>query len=153
MLRKMLGFAIRRQFGPLKDLIESEGADIFTAALGLCVPACGYIAVHVSGRWPGKADLREIAGHAARSVTGFEVSEDEIYAFLSRAVFGPEPIDEAVPDPQRFGVVTLFATAAILLSFCPGELEWFEYLDQIWNATEEVSRTRAESPYSPRPSG
>jgi hypothetical protein len=37
--------------------------------------------------------------------------------------------------------VPLFATANLLLSFCPHEKDWWEYLDQIWAAAETAGNT------------
>jgi hypothetical protein len=35
----------------------------------------------------------------------------------------------------------LFATANLLLTFCPKEKHWCEYMDQMWDATEKAERT------------
>jgi hypothetical protein len=35
----------------------------------------------------------------------------------------------------------LYTTANLLLSFCPRDKEWWEYLDQIWEAAEAADRT------------
>jgi hypothetical protein len=37
--------------------------------------------------------------------------------------------------------VPLFATANLLLSFCPHEKAWWECLDQIWDAAETADGT------------
>jgi hypothetical protein len=38
----------------------------------------------VSGRWPTDADVRDIARRVANKETAFELSEDDVYAYLSR---------------------------------------------------------------------
>jgi hypothetical protein len=34
-----------------------------------------------------------------------------------------------------------YATANLLLTFCPQDKEWWEYLDQIWDAAQTADRT------------
>lgn len=143
-LRQMLGHVTRHELDALRELVDAAGPDVCGAALELCVPTCGYVAIQVSGRWPEETDLRQIAAHTARSMTGLDVSESEIGAYLTRSVFGFEPLEVAIPDPQRFGVIALFTTASVLVSFCPPELDWSGYLDQIWNAIEAARQTRIE---------
>lgn len=143
-LRKMLGHAIRHEMAELADLVATEGDEMYVTGLKLCVPACGYIVVDVAGRWPLDADLREAARRAAKSATDLPVTEDDIYIFLSHAVFGFEPIDAVFDDPEKVVRVPLFTTANLLSKFSPGEMHWFEYLDEVWNSMEEADQTRAE---------
>jgi hypothetical protein len=62
-------------------------------------------------------------------------SEQEIYEYLSRVALGPEKLDD-VFSIEGLATIPLFATANLLLSFCPRDKEWWEYLDQIWDAAE-----------------
>jgi hypothetical protein len=106
----------------------------------LCLFASAYIAVDVSGRWPAEADLREIAASAAQSATELDISEATIYAYLSRVVLGPDKLEDVFPTGEIV-TVPLYATANLLLTFCPHEKEWWEYLDQIWDAADTADRT------------
>jgi hypothetical protein len=94
----------------------------------------------VSDRWPTDADLREIAKNAAESVTQLDITKQEIYEYLSRVALGSEKLDD-VFSVDGFAVVPLYATANLLLTFCPDEKDWWEYLDQIWDAAEIADRT------------
>lgn len=143
-LRKILGHAIRHEMGELADLVAAEGGEMYVAGLKLCVPACGYIVIDVAGRWPLDADLREAARRAAKSATDLPVTEDDIYIFLSRVVFGFEAIDTVFADPEKVIRIPLFTAANLLSKFSPGEMHWFEYLDQVWNAIEEAEQARTD---------
>ena len=138
--RKMLGHAIRHELDDLAALVQAEGNEALLATIPLCLLASAYIAVDVSGRWPTEADLREIAGSAAQSVTRLDITEQEIFAYLSRVALGPDKLDD-VFSTEGVATIPLFATANLLLTFCPRDKEWWEYLDQIWDATETAERT------------
>ena len=43
---------------------------------------------------------------------------------------------------EGIATVPLYATANLLLTFCPRDKDWWEYLDQIWEAAETAERTR-----------
>jgi hypothetical protein len=138
--RKMLGHAIRHELDDLAALVQAEEADTVIGGVPLCLFASAYIAVDVSGRWPTDADLREIAKRASQSATELEVAEQEIYECLSRIALGPEKLDD-VFSVEGIVVIPLYATANLLLTFCPRDKDWWEYLDQIWDAAETAERT------------
>jgi hypothetical protein len=132
--RQMLGHAIRHELEDLTALIRAVGDTTFAAVIDLCVLAAAYIAIDVSGmRWPSEVVLRQIAHDASESATRLDISEEEILALLSRVTFGSEKLDD-IFTIEGVGPVPLYATANLLLTFCPRELDWWEYLDQIWNA-------------------
>jgi hypothetical protein len=136
--RQMLGHAIRHELEDLAALIHAVGDATFVAVIDLCVLAAGYIAIDVSGmRWPTEEMMNRTAQHAAQSVAQSaarpDVSEEEIFALLSRVAFGSGKPDDITTD-EGIGPVPLYATASLLLTFCPRELDWREYLDRIWNA-------------------
>jgi hypothetical protein len=138
--RKMLGHAMRHELDGLAEVIRAEGNDVLIGSLPLCLLASAYIAVDVSDRWPTDADLREIAKHAAESVTQLDITKEEIYEYLSRVALGPEKLDD-VFSVEGIATVPLFATANLLLTFSPRDKDWWEYLDQIWDAIETAERT------------
>lgn len=137
--RMMLGHAIRHQVDDLADVIRAAGNETFTASIPLCVLASAYIAIDVSERWPTDADLHKIAKTAAGSVTRLDITQEEIYEYLSRVALGAEGLND-VFSLQRSGTIPLYATAKMLLAFCPRNKDWWEYLDQIWAATETAER-------------
>jgi hypothetical protein len=101
--------------------------------------ASAYVAIDVSGRWPTDADLRDIAARAANSATRLDISEQEIHQYLSRVALGSERLDEVFAD-TGVATIPLFATANLLLKFGPRDKEWWEYLDQIWDAASTAQR-------------
>ena len=42
---------------------------------------------------------------------------------------------------EGLATIPLYATANLLLTFCPRDKEWWEYLDQIWDAAEKADHT------------
>ena len=138
--RKMLGHAIRHELDDLAAFVQAEGSEALIRSIPLCLFVSAYIAIDVSGRWPTEADLREIAKLAAQAVTRLDISEQEIYEYLSRVALGPEKLDDVFSD-EGLATVPLYATANLLLSFCPRDKDWWEYLDQIWDAAETADRT------------
>ncbi len=138
--RTMLGHAIRHELDELADVIRNLGDEKFAACVPLWVFASAYIAIDVSGRWPTDADLREIAARAAKSLTRLDISDQEIYEYLSRVALGSQRLDEVFAD-GGVATIPLFATANLLSKFSPEEKDWWEYLDQIWEAAETAERT------------
>ena len=138
--RAMLGHAIRHELDELADVILTLDDEALARSASLCLFASAYIAIDVSQRWPTDADLREIAKHAAQSVTRLDITEQEIYEYLSRVALGSEKLDD-VFSVEGIVTVPLYATANLLLKFGPEEKEWWEYLDQIWDAAETADRT------------
>ena len=138
--RTMLGHAIRHELDELANVIRTLGDETLARGASLCVFVSAYIAVDVSERWPTDADLREIAKHAAQSVTRLDITEQEIYEYLSLVALGSEKLDD-VFSAEGIVTVPLYATANLLLKFGPEEKEWWEYLDQIWEAAETAERT------------
>jgi hypothetical protein len=139
--RTMLGQAMRHELDALADTIQSVGNETFLSTIPLCLLAAAYVAIDVSGmRWPSDVVLRKIADNASKSATGLDISDEEIFQYLSRVALGPEKLDD-VFSVEGIAMVPLYATANLLLTFCPRDKEWWEYLDQIWDAAETAERT------------
>ena len=75
-----------------------------------------------------------------KSATGLDISDEEIFQYLSRVAMGSEKLDD-VFSAEGIATVPSYATANLLLTFCPREKDWWEYLDQIWEAAETAERT------------
>ena len=138
--RTMLGHAIRHELDDLAVVMRSVESETFVGSVPLCLIASAYIAIDVCERWPTDADVREIAKNAAEPVTRLDISEQEIYEYLSRVALGSEKLDD-VFSSEGTAIVPLYATADLLLTFCPREKDWWEYLDQIWDAADAADRT------------
>jgi hypothetical protein len=89
--RVMLGHAIRHQLGDLASVIQAAGNDTLLASIPLCLFASAYIAIDVCKRWPTNADIRQIGKSAAESETGRDITEQEIYEYLSLVALGTYP--------------------------------------------------------------
>ena len=137
--RAMLGHAIRHELDDLTALMRTVESETVIGTISLCLLASAYIAIEISERWPTDADIREIAKNAAAAVTRLDISEQEIYTYLSRVALGSEKLDDIFSD-KGVATVPLYATANLLLTFCPRGKDWWEYLDQIWQATEAAGR-------------
>ena len=138
--RKMLGHAIRRELDDMAAVAQAEGTETLMATVPLCLLASAYIAIDVSDRWPTDTDLRKIAVNASKSATELDISEQEIYEYLSRVALGQEKLDD-VFAVEALATIPLYATANLLLTFAPRGKHWWEYLDQIWDAAEAAERT------------
>jgi hypothetical protein len=139
--RTMLGHAIRHELDDLATLMRTVGNETLLGSIPLCLFASAYIAIDMCERWPTGADIREIAKLAAtQSATELDISEREIYEYLSRVALGSEKIDDIFAD-ESLVTVPLYTTANLLLGFRPGDKHWWEYLDQIWEAAEIADRT------------
>jgi hypothetical protein len=133
--RKMLELVVRGDLQDLATTIQAVGSEKYGYAIGLCLTAAAYVAVDVSGRWPTEADVREIARIAAERETEFPLDKKDIYDYLSRAALGFEPLADALDNVEKAASLPVLITGSLLFRFRPKGQKWWEYLDQIWNAT------------------
>jgi len=139
--RTMLGHAMRHELDDLAALMRTVGNGMLLRSIPLCMFASAYIAIDMCERWPTDADIREIAKLASsQSATELDISEQEIYEYLSRVALGSEKVDDVFSD-EGLVTVPLYTTANLLLGFRPRGKHWWEYLDQIWDAAEAAERT------------
>ena len=106
----------------------------------LCVVVSRDIAIDAAGRWPTDADTREIARHTAASARGFDLSQDDVYAFLSRVALGGERMSDVIPSEQVGILLPLQVASTLLLAFLPRDKHWWEYLDVIENALDAAEQ-------------
>jgi len=138
--RTMLGHATRGEPEDLAAALRSVANELFLGSLPLYLFTSAYIAIDVAGRWPTDADLHQIANAASQAATELDISEEEIYEYLSRVALGSEDLDDVFTD-EGLVTIPLYTTANLLLAFAPREKHWWEYLDQIWDAAETADRT------------
>ncbi len=121
---------------PLAVLNEEERVE----ALGLAVMITGYVAVDACGsQWPAPASVRRIAGALATKGSAakrLRLDAEEIYAYLSRVVLGPERIYAVIPDEPQFTRLPVIVALQALAVYCPEELEIWDYLERIESAIE-----------------
>jgi hypothetical protein len=138
--RDLLAHAMRGELTEMAPLVYAIGDQRYLDCTKLCIMIAGYVGIDVCrNQWPGEADLREIARHTAETTDAFELSASDVFAFLSRVVFGTENLDTVFPDPAILTTLPVLATAEILLSFCPREKEWWEYLETIEESIEQAA--------------
>jgi hypothetical protein len=138
--RTMLGHAIRGELDELATVIQAAGNETYLGSIALCLAVAGYIAIDVCRmQWPGDADLREIARHTAETTTKFDLSASDIHDYLARAVLSFERLDQVFPSVESAVTLPVLITGRVLISFCPSDKEWWEYLDLIWNAVNAAA--------------
>src|ERR1700677_221835 len=140
-LRSMFGHVLRGEMEEVPQVIGSFRDDRqFREALALCAATSGYVAIRACGsRWPADVALRRIAEkveQAASSVGRFTLAASDVYDYLARSVLGRERTDQVFASGEDAVNLPILITASMLITFCPSELEWWEYLDQIEAAME-----------------
>jgi hypothetical protein len=154
--RTLMGYAIRGELEDLAAQMYAYGDPMFRVLLGLSMTVAAYIMFDVCGRLPPtEADVRKIAEITMRNefladareaaedpeiTMPFTVSQDKVHDYLARAVFQYEDIT-TVFGPMEASTLPLFFTAAMVTAFRPAGMQWWEYLDQIWDAIEFAERT------------
>jgi hypothetical protein len=140
--RAMLGQAIRGDPREIDETIETIGEEVYGLSIAYCIFAAAYIAIDVSGRWPTDADVREIARHATSSNPGYELSQQDVYNYISRVALADENINDVFPRQDADIKLPVLITARLLLAFQPPkEIDTWGYLDTIWNAINAAERT------------
>jgi hypothetical protein len=140
--RTMLSHVIRGELDDLTTTIYAVGEETYRNVIALSVAAAAYIAIDASGKlWPTDATVREIARHTAENTKGFELNQSEVYDFLSRIALGAARLDEIFDSAEDAAAIPLMTTGTMLVSFCPRDKEWFEYLDVIEAGIEAAERT------------
>lgn len=136
--RTMLEHAVRGDPERLSEAIRSIGDDRrFRDCLGLCVAIAGYIAVDVLGpEWPSDDGLREMARAAVRSRIPYELDEAQVHAYLEKCAVGFQPLERAFATGEEMTTWPIVFTASLLLTFCPRNLELWEYLEQVEGGLE-----------------
>ena len=124
---------------PLAALDDRERAE----ALGLAIIITCYVMVDACGsQWPVEASVRRIAGALATGTTTAErlhLDPEEIYAYLSRTVLGPERLEDVIPDEPTFTRLPVIVAGEALAVYSPEEMGMWDYLDRIESAIEIAS--------------
>lgn len=124
---------------PLAELDDTERAEALSLAL---IITC-YVMVDACGtQWPTQPSVRRIAGALATTGTmakQLHLDAEEIYAYLSRTVLGPEPLEDVIPDEPKFTRLPIVVAEQALAVYSPKEMGIWDYLDQIESAIEIAS--------------
>jgi hypothetical protein len=117
-------------------LNDAERTDVLTLAnLVTCyvmIDACG-------AQWPVPSSVRRIAEGLATTGTlpkRLHLNAEEIHAYLSRVVVGPERLQDVIPDEPAFTRLPVIVTLHALAVYSPKEMEVWDYLDRVESAIE-----------------
>jgi hypothetical protein len=142
-LRETMGGASHAEadqiLAPLAALTVAERVE----AIGMSIILPAYVIVDVcESQWPDDASVRRIAHGLATVGTTAErlhLDAEEIYAYLSRTVFGPESLDDVISDRLKAEWLAIIVAQRALVVYTPKEMDWWVYLDQIESAIEVAS--------------
>lgn len=114
-----------------------------TDALGLAAVITCYAVVDACGStWPTDSSVRRIADALATTGTlaaRLKLDEEQVYAYLSRTVLGPDRLQDVIPEEPQFTRLPLIVAVQALLVLSPEEMGVWDYLDQIESAIEVAS--------------
>jgi hypothetical protein len=114
-----------------------------TEAISLAIMVTCYVLVDACGtQWPAEASVKRIATTLAAGTTTAErlhLDAGEIYTYLSRAVFGPERLEDVIPDESAFTRLPVIVAGEALAVYSPKDLGMWDYLDRIESAIEVAS--------------
>jgi hypothetical protein len=112
-------------------------------ALGLAIIITSYVMIDVCGStWPAQASIRGLAEDlAAKGTTArrLHLDAEDIHAYLSRVVLGPEQMEDVIPDEPQFTRLPLVVAQRALAVYCPKDMGMWDYLDRIESAIEIAS--------------
>jgi len=121
---------------PLAVLNERERAE----ALGLAIVVTCYVLIDACGsQWPVQASVKRVAGALATgttTATRLHLDAEEIHAYLSRVVLGPERMEDVIADEPAFTRLPIIVAGEALAVLSPKEMGMWEYLDRIESAIE-----------------
>jgi len=142
-LREAMGHVAHAEADQIEPLLASLSDAERAEALSLSLLVGCYVAVDACGtQWPDSGDLRQIAHGLAtigKTAEQLRLDADEIYAYLSRVVFGPERLEDVVPDEPAFTRLPVIVAQRAVVVYSPKEMDWWVYLDQIESAMEIAS--------------
>jgi len=128
----------------LAVLDDKERAEALRLAL---LVAC-YVMIDVcDNKWPNQASVRQIAEDVATTGTTakqLHLDAEQIHAYLSRVVAGPERLEDVIPGEPSFTRLPLIVALQALAVYSPKGMGIWDYLDQIESAIEIASALDAQ---------
>lgn len=132
--RELFGHALRAEFEAFEQKLSGFPDDeSLREAVVLAAQIAAYVVVdQCGGERPSEFDLRKIAASASEIERRYEIDENKAFAYLSRGVFGGEPLDEVL-SPQDAGAFPFIVGGNLLGSTAKVEdgQSWTDYLDVI----------------------
>lgn len=140
--RELLAFALEEQLEEFdRTMQRSIDAGTFIPVMTLIARVASMGVVRKCGdKSPVDEDFARVSGEIVGAYAGtFPLQQSEVHAYLSRVLFGGEPVD-AVLESERSVVVPVLATVTLLGSD-PEFPTWHEYLDVLEAGLEESGNT------------
>jgi hypothetical protein len=113
------------------------------AAVGLAVIITAYVIVDVAGsQWPVKSSVQRFPRTVATKLSTAQrlrLDPEEIYAYMSRTVLGPEQLEDVIPDEPTFTHLPVIVAGEALAIYAPKGMGMWDYLDRIESAIQAAS--------------
>lgn len=142
-LREAIGSVPHAGAGQIAASLDALNDAERAEALGLAIIITCYVAVDVcDSQWPAQASVRGIAEDLATTSANAErlhLVAGEIYEYLSRAVLGPERLEDVIPDEPAFTRLPVIVAGEALAVYAPHGMGKWDYLDRIETAIEAAS--------------
>lgn len=142
-LREAMGHVAHAEVDQIEPSLAVLDEHELFEALGLAAAITCYVALDVSkGRWPNDASVRRMAADLAATGSTAErlhLDAEEIYAYLSRTVFGMESIGDVIPDGGKATNLMVIVAQRAAVVYSPKEMSTWDYLDVVEEAIDIAS--------------
>lgn len=146
-LRAAIGDVVRLEEGAPLPSLDALNAQEREEALGLAVVITSYVLIEACGsQWPVRNSIQKIARTLATTSSNAErlhLDPEEIEAYLSRAVFGRERMEDVIADEPTFTRLPVIVAGEALAVYSKGYDSMWDYLDVIETGIEEASALEA----------
>lgn len=114
-----------------------------TEALSLALIVTSYVVIDACGsQWPIRSSVRSIADTLATKSSfakQLNLDPEQIHAYLSRAVFGQERVEDVIGDEPAFTRLPVVVAGEALAVYSKGYASIWDYLDRIEAGIEAAS--------------
>jgi len=146
-LRAAIGDVVRLEEGASLPSLDALSEQERTEALGLAVAITSYVLIEACGvQWPVRNSIQKIARTLATTSSNAErlhLDPGEIEAYLSRAVFGRDRMEDVIPDEPAFTRLPVIVAGEALAVYSKGYDSMWDYLDVVEAGVEEASALNA----------
>lgn len=147
-LREAMGHVAHAEADQIEPALATLDEGERTEALRLALLVACYVMIDAcDSQWPVQASVRRVAGALATTGTAakkLHLDAEEIYAYLSRVVLGPERLEDVVPNEPMFTRLPVIVAQRAAVVYHPKDLDTWDYLDRIESAIEIASALDAQ---------
>lgn len=141
-LREALHEAVRIGKDEVPPTLAALDEQERTAVGALALTVTAYVLVAACGsQWPLQGSLEKIAETLAtksRKAREEELDPNQIYAYLSRIVFGRERLEDVIPDEPAYTRLPIVVAMEAIAAYAPEEMDIWDYLDVVEAGIEEA---------------